>query len=200
MPSAPSILVVAATDRELAAGPWRGLVCGVGPVEAAAATAAEIARARPDAVLHLGIAGARRRCGLALGSIVIGGESHYCDIGVSAEWAPGTVGASALLVSAARAALPDAPVMPIGTSARIGGTAGDAGVNIEAMEGFGVLRAAAIARVPAIEIRAISNEIEEDDRARWQFANAFAAITAATPRLVAEIERALRRRASESER
>jgi nucleoside phosphorylase len=81
--------------------------------------------------------------------------------------------------------------MPIGTSARIGGTSTDAGVNVEAMEGFGVLRAAAIARVPAIEIRAISNEIEEDDRARWQFANAFAAINAATPLLVAEMTRAL---------
>lgn len=188
----PSILVVAATDRELAAGPWRRLLCGVGPVEAAAATAAEIARARPDAVLHVGIAGARQRCQIPLGSIVIGSESHYCDIGVSADWAPGSVGASAQLVAAARAVLPNAPVMPIGTSAHIGGTSRDAGVNIEAMEGFGVLRAAAIARVPAIEIRAISNEIEEDDRARWRFADAFNAITAATPLLVAEMERALR--------
>lgn len=195
MPSAPSILVVAATSRELAAGPadaWRGLVCGVGPVDAAAATAAEIARARPDAVLHVGIAGARRRCGLAIGTLVIGSESHFCDLGVSAEWAPSTVGASAALVAAARGALPSAPVMPIGTSARIGGTSTDAGVNVEAMEGFGVLRAAAMARIPAIEIRAISNEIEEEDRARWQFANAFAAITAATPLVVAAIERVLR--------
>jgi len=187
-----SILVVAATERELAAGPWRRLLCGVGPVEAAAATAAEIARARPDAILHVGIAGARRRCGLAIGSLVIGSESHYCDLGVSAEWAPSTVGAAAALVAAARSALPAAALMPIGTSARIDGTSVDAGVNVEAMEGFGVLRAAAIARIPAIEIRAISNEVEETDRARWQFANAFSAITAATPLLVAEIERVLR--------
>ena len=32
------------------------------------------------------------------------------------------------------------------------------------MEGFGVLRAAQLAGVPAIEVRAISNEIEEVDR------------------------------------
>jgi len=192
MPVPLSILVVAATSRELAAGSWRGLVCGVGPVEAAAATAAEIAKSRPDAVLHVGIAGARRRCGLVIGTLVIGSESHYCDLGVSAEWAPSTVGASAMLVTAARTALPSAPLMPIGTSARIGGTSTDAGVNVEAMEGFGVLRAAAMARVPAIEVRAISNEIEEENRARWQFANAFAAITTATPLVVAEIERALR--------
>jgi nucleoside phosphorylase len=57
------------------------------------------------------------------------------------------------------------------------------------MEGFAVLRAAQLAGVPAIEVRAISNEIEEEDRARWQFDAAFAAITAATPRLVAEVAR-----------
>ena len=55
------ILVVAATARELAvADGWRTLRCGVGPVEAAATTAAEIARERPAIVLHVGIAGARR--------------------------------------------------------------------------------------------------------------------------------------------
>ena len=187
-----SVLVVAATSRELAAGPWRGLICGVGPVEAAAMTAAEIVKSRPDAILHVGIAGARKRCALPIGSLVIGCESHYCDSGVSAEWAPSTVGASARLVAAARAALPSAAVLTIGTSARVGGTINDAGVNIEAMEGFGVLRAAAIAGIPAVEIRAISNEIEETDRARWQFAAAFAAITDATPLVVAEIERMLR--------
>ena len=55
------------------------------------------------------------------------------------------------------------------------------------MEGFGVLRAAQLAGVPALEVRAISNDIEEGDRARWHFAAAFAAIIAATPRLVAEL-------------
>jgi len=46
------ILVVAATDLELvgAAGAAT-LVCGVGPVEAAAATARALAELRPDTVL-----------------------------------------------------------------------------------------------------------------------------------------------------
>jgi nucleoside phosphorylase len=61
------------------------------------------------------------------------------------------------------------------------------------MEGFGVLRAAQHAGVPAIEIRAISNDIEEADRARWSFAQAFAAITAVTPVLVAEMQRCIER-------
>ena len=43
--------------------------------------------------------------------------------------------------------------------------------------------------VPAIEVRAISNAIEETDRARWAFDDAFAAIVAATPRLVPELLR-----------
>ena len=201
MPIAASVLVVAATARELASGPWRGLVCGVGPVDAAAATAAEIARERPIAVLHVGIAGARRLSALAPGALVIGTEARYFDLGVSAEWAPSVVAASAVLLGVTRIALPSAPAMPIGTSARVGGTSAtdcnsnagqNAGVTIEAMEGFAVLRAAALAGLPAIEIRAISNEIEESDRGFWQFDAACAAITNATPLLVSEIERALR--------
>ena len=38
------------------------------------------------------------------------------------------------------------------------------------MEGFGVLRAAALAGVPAVEVRVVSNAIGEPDRARWRFA------------------------------
>jgi nucleoside phosphorylase len=82
--------------------------------------------------------------------------------------------------------LPDAPRLAVGTSGRVGGTSG---TDVEAMEGFGVLRAAQRAGVPAVEVRAISNDIEETDRARWHLDAAFAAITAATPRLVEEVAR-----------
>jgi futalosine hydrolase len=179
------ILVVAATARELAAtGDWLTLPCGVGPVDAAAATAAAIAALRPAAVLHVGIAGARRACGLLPATIVIGSEARYCDLGVSAEWAPGSVAASPALLATVQRLLPDSPTLPIGTSARIGGTTG---CDVEAMEGFGVLRAAQLAGVPAIEVRAIANAVEEDDRARWHLDQAFNAITALTPRLVAAL-------------
>lgn len=179
------ILVVAATVRELAPPRgWRTLLCGVGPVEAAAATAAEIVRERPSLILQVGIAGARRARALRPASFVIGTESWYCDLGVSAEWAPSTIEVSPALVSAAVTALPSALLLPIGTSARVGGVAG---CDVEAMEGFGVLRAAQLAGIPAIEVRAISNDIEEADRARWHFSEAFKAITDATPALVAEL-------------
>jgi futalosine hydrolase len=189
MPDRARILVVSATARELAtAVGWRTLLCGVGPVEAAAATAAEIARERPAIILHVGIAGSRRHRALAPAALVIGSESQYCDLGVPTKFAPNTVITPPELVAAAQHALPSAVVLPIGTSARVGGTSG---CDIEAMEGFGVLRAAQLAQVPAIEVRAISNDIEENDRARWHFGAAFEAITSATPRIVAELLRAL---------
>jgi futalosine hydrolase len=184
------ILVVAATARELAAPDgWHALRCGVGPVDAAAATMSTIASLRPAAILHVGIAGARRRCGLAPASLVIGTEAHYDDLDVPAEWSPSVVAASHRLVDAAVRAFPEAPQLRIGTSARVGGTSD---CDVEAMEGFAVLRAAELAGVPAVEVRAIANEIEETDRARWHFDAAFAAITAATPRLVEEIARCVR--------
>lgn len=188
----PQVLVVAATPRELAAGgDWHTCLCGVGPVEAAAATAAAIAAMRPAALLHVGIAGARRKRRLAPASLVIGAESRYVDLAPQHPFAPRVVWPAAALVDAVRFALPGAPALVIGTSARVGGTAGD-GCDVEAMEGFAVLRAAALADVPAIEIRAISNDIEESDRARWHFDAAFDAITRATPLLVEEIRRCVR--------
>jgi hypothetical protein len=38
-------------------------------------------------------------------------------------------------------------------------------------------------------VRAVSNEIDEPDRARWRFEDALAALRAALPRLLAELER-----------
>jgi futalosine hydrolase len=181
------ILVVAATERELAlAHGWRSLCCGVGPVEAAAATSAAIAVRRPVAILHVGIAGSRRRPPLLPPELVIGTESIYCDADPSNRWTPRRITAPAALLDAARHAVPGAVTLPIGTSARVGGSAD---CEVEAMEGFGVLRAAELAGVPAIEVRAIANEIAEPDRSRWRFDDAFAAIVAATPALVSELAR-----------
>ena len=69
------ILVVAATrfEVEQLAGA-ETLVCGIGPVEAAAATARALAERRPDALLHVGIAGAR---GIAPPAVVLGSEAIY---------------------------------------------------------------------------------------------------------------------------
>jgi futalosine hydrolase len=55
------------------------------------------------------------------------------------------------------------------------------------MEGFAVLRAAELAGVPALELRTVSNLVDERDRSRWRFDDAFAALETALRRLVAEL-------------
>jgi futalosine hydrolase len=183
------ILVVAATQRELAgvehASPGaRGVVCGVGPVDAAAATAAALARDRPEALLNVGVAGCRRGCDLAPPALVLGSEAVYCDVGAggpAAFQAEARAAPDAGLLERARGLLPEAQVRPIATSARLGG---GAGCDVEAMEGFAVLRAAALAHVPALELRTIANEVEELDRGRWRVEEALEALAAATARLL----------------
>jgi futalosine hydrolase len=175
----PGILIVAATEAELCG--HEGLVCGVGPVEAAAATAAALAADRYDAVLHVGIAGARRDSGLTVGAVVVGSESRYEDLVTTRKLSPDVVRPDSRLVSAASAALGTGPVV-IGTTARVAG-----GIcPVEAMEGFAVLRAAELAGVPAVEVRAISNHVE-DDRSAWRMDDAVAALDDVLPRLIAAL-------------
>jgi len=170
-----SVLLVAATEIELCDHP--GLACGVGPVEAAAATARRLALDAPGAVLHVGIAGAR---GITPGGLVIGSESLYCDISAEIPVVD-RLAPDAELLDALRAAIPEALSLPIGTSAAVGGVAD---VRVEGMEGFAVLRACALAGVPAIEVRAISNEIAEGDRSRWRIGRALEALADAIPRML----------------
>jgi nucleoside phosphorylase len=182
------LLVVAATERELEL--VRGVetfCCGIGPVEAALQTARALAARRPGALLHVGIAGARGKVPPAL---VLGSEAVYADVVDPASTLPRVERAEpdARLLAAARAALPEARVLPIATCGRVGG---GTACEVEAMEGFGVLRAAALAGVPAVELRAISNAVEEPDRARWRFDDAFAALAEAVERLVPTLARAV---------
>ena len=169
--------MIAATGRELApVDGAQSVACGIGPVEAAVATARALAELRPDVLLHVGIAGAR---GLAPLDLVLGSEAIYCD--AAGPLVPARVLPDPSLLERLRAEFPGAEVRPIGTSARVGGTSG---VDVEAMEGFAVLRAAELAGVPAVEARVISNEIDEPDRARWRLDDALAALAEILPRLV----------------
>jgi futalosine hydrolase len=180
------LLVVAATERELMCVPDGAatLCCGIGPVEAALQTACRLTERRPDAVLHVGIAGAH---GIEPPALVLGSEAVYCDVLDEGSTLPRVerVHPNAALLERARAVLPEALVLPIGTTGRVGGSTG---CDIEAMEGFGVLRACELAAVPALELRAISNAVAESDRAKWRFDDAFAALADAVERLVAACE------------
>ena len=179
-------MIVTATAFEAAlvdGAPVRTVVCGIGPVEAALATSRAIATEAPTAILQVGIAGAQT---LPNASIVLGSEAVYCDVIDPLARIPRVERqqADAELLSTARRALPDAHVLPIGTTGRVGG-----GVycEVEAMEGFGVLRAAALAGVPALEVRAVSNPVAEADRDRWRVDDALEALRAALPPLLAEL-------------
>jgi nucleoside phosphorylase len=180
------LLVVAATDFEadlVDRAQARVLVCGVGPVEAALATAGALREEPASAVVQIGIAGAQT---LPHAALAIGSEAVYCDVIDPQARIPRVerVAPDDGLLAAARRALPDAHVLPIGTTARVGG---GAGCEVEAMEGFGVLRAAALAGVPAVEVRAISNLVAEADRGRWRVTDALDALRAALPRLLEEV-------------
>jgi nucleoside phosphorylase len=178
------ILVVAATERELESSrDAETLVCGIGPVEAALATARALAERRPDRLLHVGLAGART---LPPPTLVVGSESVYCDILDERSLIPRVerLAPDPEVVEVVRRALPEARMLPIGTSASVGG---GTTCDVEAMEGFGVLRAAALAGVPAVELRAVSNLVGEADRSRWRFEDAFAVLAEAVPRVLAAL-------------
>jgi nucleoside phosphorylase len=172
------VLVIAATDRELE-GVTDGvdtLVCGIGPIEAAVATTLALAARRPDVVLQVGIAGAR---GFVDPELVLGSAAIYCD--AQSALVPTEAAPDAALLAAARSVFPHARLTPIGTSARVGGSTG---CEVEAMEGFAVLRACELAGVPALEVRVTSNDVAEPDRARWRFDDAFALLRESLPGLV----------------
>jgi nucleoside phosphorylase len=178
------VLLVAATERELCGQP--GLVCGIGPVEAAAAMARELERRRkPLRVLNVGVAGGR---GLAGGTLVVGTESVYCDISAAIP-VVSRLEPDQSLLTAVCVALPHALHLPIGTSARVNGpcSSQEPGLDVEGMEGFAVLRACELAGIPALEVRAISNEIGEGDRSRWEVERGLEALAEALPRLVATV-------------
>ena len=174
------MLVVAATDRELAL--LDGLdtfCCGVGPVEAALRTARALEERRPDFVVQAGIAGSRT---LEPPALVLGSEAVYCDLIDPGSTFPRIerTQPDAALLEKSRSALPEAEVLPIATCGKVGG---GTGFDVEAMEGFGVLRACELAGVPAVELRVISNSPDEADRASWRFDEAFSALAEALHRL-----------------
>jgi len=113
---------------------------------------------------------------------VLGSESVYSDVVDPASTFPrvSRIEPDAELLERVRGLLPDALVLPIGTSGRVGGV-GEC--TVEAMEGFGVLRACALAGVPAVELRAVSNDVDEPDRGAWKFDEALALLADATERL-----------------
>jgi futalosine hydrolase len=181
-----NVLVVCAVEAERAAVLGAGaraevVIGGVGPAEAAAATAERLAGV--DLVLCAGIGG-----GFAPrveGDVAVASSIVFADLG--AETADGFVPVSALGFGADRYTV--APDLAVDLTDRAGGhlgtivtvatvtgtaaTADELGRRFpdavaEGMEGAGVAAAAARRGVPFGEIRAISNRVGPRDRDAWQ--------------------------------
>ena len=180
------ILVVCALARELAEFSGRNdvdvLATGVGPVEAAIATARRLAERRYDAVVSAGIGGAMRGSALVGDAVAIGDETLAAlgrEDGVPVSLPDGsrlveTVAADPGLL--ARVVASDLPLLRgltvseiTSSDARAHALAARYGTDVESMEGFAVLRAAKLAGVPAIEVRGVSNFVGARERSEWDF-------------------------------
>ena len=176
--------------------------CGVGPVEAAAETARKLALGRYDAVVNAGIGGAfrgRARIGDALAIV----EERLAELGLEGGGALTLPGDAKLVESATVDASLLARVAPTGLPLGIGLTVAqitttDATAqrlteryrsDVETMEGFSVLRAATLAKIPALEVRGISNFVGDRAASQWNFA---AGARAAATALDAVLDRLLR--------
>ena len=136
-------------------------------------------------MLHVGIAGATRASGIAVPELVLGSEAVFCDLAqpfrlraAAGRRRSGAPGRSAPGVprrpgAADRHQRPRRRHRRRATSRRWRASASSAPPQL--------------AGVPALEVRAVSNEIEEPDRGRWRFDDALAALAAAAPRLLEEI-------------
>lgn len=180
----PKVLLIAATELELCG--HAGLVCGVGPVEAAVATASQVSVKPPRAVLHVGVAGGRR---LTPGAIVLGTEALYHDLETEVPVIDHATPDPTLL-AALQAAFPESISLPIATSAAVSGptSATSHELRVEGMEGFAVLRACEVAGIPAVELRVVSNDIGEGNRALWMMRRAVEVLDEAIPRALAALD------------
>ncbi|MEU1270468.1 futalosine hydrolase [Streptomyces sp. NPDC005799] len=182
---------------------------GVGPALAAAATAttltsAALEGAPYDLVVSAGIGGGFQP-EAPLGSLVVADEITVADLG--AETADGFVPVTELGFGTVSHRPPQSLVRDIAhaTGARTGavltvstvtGTAERAAelrarhprALAEGMEGFGVAEAAALHRLPVLEIRAVSNPVGPRDRAAWRIGDALTALAEGFGKLAPVLE------------
>ena len=201
--SAIGILVVCAVAQELERLAPRDdvevIATGVGPVEAALGTARALAAKHYDAVINAGLAGGfRERC--TVGDAVVCSRDDYAELGLEDGSAFPLPGGLALQRSAeAHPSLLEpflAGLIPVivgrgVTSAIVTSTTARALVlahrfraDVESMEGFSVLRSAALAGVPAVEIRGVSNLVGDRAANEWNFRAGAEAAVATTEGLL----------------
>jgi futalosine hydrolase len=197
------ILLTCAVERELAF--WRSrpdvrrLVTGVGPVEAACTVSAALAQADYSLVVNAGIAGTLDDA-IAIGeAAIVGGERLELALenGAPMELPDGEAIVEDVLSDPALVGrlhvdgfrvVRGITVTRITTTEETASRYARLGAQVEAMEGFAVLRAAQLAGVPAIELRAISNRCGAPERADWNFAAGFAGVERIVQALFARLD------------
>lgn len=180
------ILLAAAVEAELAS--WRPredvemLVTGIGPIEASCTIATALAGRQYRLVVNAGIAGAFDGAASVGEGVVVVDDTIELDLENGGAL---TLPAGANIVNRAHSdpALVEG-LQSKGFSALHGITvarvtaceatarrlATQRGAQVESMEGFAVLRAAARVGVPAVEVRGISNRCGERRSSGWDFA------------------------------
>jgi futalosine hydrolase len=181
------ILVICAVTAELRGFARDGVdvvAVGVGPVEAAIGASRALLAKPYEFAVNAGIGGGF--AGRAdIGDAAAVTHDHYVEIGREDRGPLALPGGLALVASAAgdtrllECLMANGAVVRIGcavTSATITTSAAraDALAQLyapvtESMEGFAVLRAAAVAGVPAIELRGISNVVGDRATSGWDF-------------------------------
>ncbi|MEO6990418.1 MAG: futalosine hydrolase [Candidatus Baltobacteraceae bacterium] len=168
------------------------LACGIGPIEAAAETARMLASARFRCALNVGIAGAFEGRG-RVGEAVVVAEERFAGLTLESGAALTLPNGSRVVerahaddaLLARLAGLPYRIITGL-TVATVTSTDETAArllatydADVESMEGFAVLRACALAGVPALELRGVSNRVGDRATSGWDFgAGAGAAVKA----------------------
>lgn len=182
------ILIIAATESEIlpfiqlpkqARTGIDILVTGVGMVATAFSVGQELATKRYDLLLNVGIAGSFRR-DITLGEIVYVHQDTFAELGVE----NGEQFIDSKTMGLTRHTFQGTPNHPAtnglrqckgitvnkvhGSERTIAEVVCRLAPDIESMEGAAVYYAAHEARVPAVQVRAVSNYVERRNRANWQ--------------------------------
>ncbi|MCA1823383.1 MAG: futalosine hydrolase [Mycobacteriales bacterium] len=172
---------------------------GVGPAAAAAAAAFVVATQPVRLLVSAGVGGSFASAGLRPGDVAVASTIVAADLGAMSPErfldlsALGLDGGAAVavdpaLVDAMHSRLADAgiaaavgPILTLstatGTTTRAAELMARHGAVAEAMEGAGVAHVAVAHGLPVVEVRVISNEVGDRDRASWDLLGALDTLT-----------------------
>jgi len=161
---------------------------GVGPVNAAIAVTRRLAREVPGAIVLCGIGGAYPGSGLRVGDVACAAMECYGDLGAASP--AGFLDMKALgfpVISGPTPIYNDLPmqIFPVetrgkfvtvstctGTSAAAQAIEARTGGLVENMEGAAIAQVAGLHNIPWLEVRGISNIVEDRNLSKWDIPRA----------------------------